>query len=40
MTADEPALGKILTYAQGMTMTEQQAAAIGEAAQEKRASWA
>jgi hypothetical protein len=37
---DEVALAKILDYARGMDMTDDQAAAIGEAADEKRASWA
>jgi hypothetical protein len=36
---DDVALDKILDYARGMTMTDAQAAAIGEAAQEKRVSW-
>lgn len=37
--ADDAALDKILDYARGMEMTDDQAAAIGEAADEKRASW-
>lgn len=36
---DDAALSKILDYARGMEMTDDQAAAIGEAADEKRASW-
>ena len=37
--ADDAALNKILDYARGMEMTDDQAAAIGEAADEKRVSW-
>lgn len=36
---DDAALSKILDYARGFVMTDDQAAAIGEAADEKRVSW-